>query len=331
MTWRIAVTTGRFLPVDPAQPVLNRIDTPDDEMEARRLEEEQRQAALEQRADPDCPIHMLAVPNEGMMSGQPTNCYLLGRIGESGSLALIDAGRQGSIDVFEPAFEAAGIDPKRIDDIILTHCHPDHVGGVSDLQALTGASVHVPPLERELLEKFAPDLAVDFWLDHDEPVEAGERELRPIFTPGHAPGHIAFVEQGTKALIAGDMISGFGSVGIFPPHGSLRDYMSSLHRLLAVHDEVGCSAILPGHGPVIPEVRAKIEEYIAHRMQREREILQVLEQQGETTVEEIFPVIYPDILEHLSFAGKATITAHLEKLVEDGAVERRDDRYRVIA
>lgn len=329
MTWRIAVTTGHFLPVDPERPVLNRIDAPDEEIDAQRLAEEERQAAADHASDPKADIHLLGIPNEGMMAGQPTNCYLLGKPGGDGPLTIVDAGGDPEIEVFRHAFEESGVDPQRVIRIVLTHCHPDHVVGAEALRDLTGAPVYAPILEREQAAHFAPELEVDEWLTGDEPVQCEGFELRPIFTPGHSPGHLCFVETLSNSLLAGDMISGFGSVGIFPPNGSMIEYFASLRRLLAENDRRPFSAILPGHGPVAPDARAKIEEYIAHRLHREQTVYNALAKRGTATVDDLFPDIYPDILPHLGFAGKATITAHLDKLVVDGRVLRDGDTYRM--
>ncbi|CAN5294703.1 MBL fold metallo-hydrolase [soil metagenome] len=276
-------------------------------------------------------VHMLAVPNEGMMSGQPTNCYLMGYVATDGPLTLVDCGSPGTMSIFEAAFEALGVDPQRINRIVLTHCHPDHVGGAPDLKALTGAPVWAHPLEQPPIERFAPVLKVDHWIKDGVPIECEGYSLKPIFTPGHAPGHVALVVSTSRLLLAGDMISGFGSVGIFPPDGSVAAYVASLRRLLALHNAEPFTAICPGHGPVIPNVREKITGYIEHRLAREEEIATAVGQASPATIDDLLPVIYPDILPHLTFAAKSTLTMHLRKLVEDGRVTvDEDERYRLI-
>jgi glyoxylase-like metal-dependent hydrolase (beta-lactamase superfamily II) len=275
-------------------------------------------------------LHMLSVPNEGMMSGQPTNCFLMGYVAE-GPMTLIDCGSAGTLEIFTEAFEALGVDPSRIVRIVLTHCHPDHVGGAPDLKALTGAPVWAHPLEKPPIERFAPDLEVDHWIEDGVPIECEGFSLEPIFTPGHAPGHVALVESTGRMLLAGDMISGFGSVGIFPPDGSVAAYIDSLRRLLAIHDAEPFSLIVPGHGPVIPGVREKIENYIEHRLAREEEIAATLGQAGPSTVDDLLPMIYPDVLPHLTFAAKSTLTMHLRKLIDDSRVTVDDEeRYTLV-
>lgn len=281
------------------------------------------------RTDPF--VHLLPVPNEGMMAGQPTNCYLLGYVAEGGPLTLVDCGAAGSLEIFTGAFDALGVDPQRITRIVLTHCHPDHVGGAPDLKKLTGAPVWAHPLEKPPIERFAPELEVDHWIEDGVPIECEGHSLLPVFTPGHAPGHVALVESKTRLLLAGDMISGFGSVGIFPPDGSVAAYIASLRRLLALHEESPFAAICPGHGPIIPGVREKIEDYIEHRLAREEEIAADLAKAGPSTVDELLPMVYPDVLPHLSFAARSTLTMHLIKLVEDGRVTVDDEeRYTLV-
>ena len=273
-------------------------------------------------------VHMLAVPNEGMMSGQPTNCYLLGYVAGGGPLTFVDCGSAETLPIFVEAFEALGVGPKQITRIVLTHCHPDHVGGAPDLKELVGAPVWAHPLEKPPSERFAPALEVDHWIEDGVPIECEDYSLEPIFTPGHAPGHVALVVSTSRLLLAGDMISGFGSVGIFPPDGSVAAYIESLRQLLAIHEAEPFSAILPGHGPVIPNVREKIVDYIEHRLAREEEIATAVGQTGPATIDALLPVIYPDVLPHLTFAARSTLTMHLRKLVEDGRVAVDDEeRY----
>lgn len=330
MVWRVALSSHRFEPIDPelADVVLTKLEGHDEAIQDLIAEERRRDVGRRvSSADPRVHIHLLAVPNEGMMAGQPTNCYLLGSVAGDGPLTLVDSGKPEGSEIFERAFAEADVDPQRLARIVLTHCHPDHVGGATALKALTGADVYAPPLEREQLERFAPNLEVDLWLDHEQPISCEGYELRPIFTPGHSPGHIAFVESRSNMLLAGDMISGFGSVGIFPPNGSVRVYLDSLNKLLAEDEREPFKAVLPGHGPIVTDARAKIEEYIAHRMQRETEIVEALRAYGPQALDELFPRIYPEILPHLEFAGRGTLTMHLQKLIEEERVRDVDGTF----
>lgn len=264
-------------------------------------------------------VLVFGVPNDGMMAGQPTNVFLLGDIDGGGPLTLVDAGAPDSTPRLFDAFGHSGIDPTRITRIVLSHCHPDHVGGAAAVQAASGAEVWAHPLERGHIERWGAGLRVDHWIDGNEPVVCEGYALEPIFTPGHSPGHLCYVVSTNRVLLAGDMISGFGSVGIFPPEGSMADYIASLQRMLAAHDERPFSIIGPGHGPAVLEPRAKIAEYIVHRLAREDEVVGALSH-GPATIAELLPHIYPDVQPHLSWAARSTLQAHIEKLIADGRV-----------
>jgi len=271
------------------------------------------------------------VPNHGMMAGQPTNVYILGYVADDArSLALVDTGDIKSHDVLLAALAETGIALERISQIILTHCHPDHVGNAQALKQATGATVYAHPLERQQIERFGNAIEIDVWIEPGQPIECDGFTVETIFTPGHSPGHYCVVEPASGVLLAGDMISGFGSVGIFPPHGSMRQYIDSLRRLLAAHEARPFSLVGPGHGPPIEDARAKIEEYITHRLAREEEVFDAVAS-GVASIDDILPIAYPDVQPHLSFAARSTLQAHLDKLIEDGRVRTTDDdRYVVI-
>jgi glyoxylase-like metal-dependent hydrolase (beta-lactamase superfamily II) len=273
-------------------------------------------------------ILAFGVPNHGMMAGQPTNVYLLGYVAdERRALALVDTGDKSSEDVLLAALDQTGVAIERITQIILTHCHPDHVGNAAALKRATGATVYAHALERQQIERFGNDLAVDVWVKPGQSIDCDGFAVETIFTPGHSPGHYCVVEPISGVLLAGDMISGFGSVGIFPPHGSMRQYIDSLRRLLAANEAKPFSLVGPGHGPPIADARAKIEEYITHRLAREEEVFDAVAS-GASSLDDILPIAYPDVQPHLSFAARSTLQAHLDKLIEDGRVTRAgEDRY----
>ncbi len=267
-------------------------------------------------------ILAFGVPNHGMMAGQPTNVYLLGYVADtSRSVTLVDTGDAKSEDVLLAALAETGISLERINQIVLTHCHPDHVGNAAALKRATGATVYAHPLEQEQIERFGNGVEVDVWVEPGQSIPCDGFTIETIFTPGHSPGHYCVVEPSSGALLAGDMISGFGSVGIFPPHGSMRQYIESLRRLLAAHEERPFSLVGPGHGPPISDARAKIEEYITHRLAREEEVFDAVAS-GASNIDAILPIAYPDVQPHLSYAARSTLLAHLDKLVEDGRIAR---------
>lgn len=184
----------------------------------------------------------------------------------------------------------------RVEGIALTHSHADHAEGVESLQALAGD----PPA----------------WRPRD-----GERAgpFEAIATPGHSPDSVCLVAGG--ACFTGDTVLGSGSVFIAPGEGSLAAYLASLERLRTLELRVIC----PGHGPFVWEPRAKLDEYIHHRLDRERRLVAALEA-GARSEDEMLDAAWNDVPEGLRFAAAITLRAHLEKLAEEGRLPGGLDR-----
>jgi glyoxylase-like metal-dependent hydrolase (beta-lactamase superfamily II) len=301
-----------------------------------RVEETGALPAFEQVVPPDVAsdapdVLMFGVPNYGMMAGQPTNVFLLGYVNEpERKLTLVDAGATDAWSDLEAAFENSGIPLSRIGQIILTHTHPDHIGNAQAIKAATGAPVWAHPREQQQIERFGNGIEIDHWVEGDETIACDGFSVQTIFTPGHSPGHYCVVEPLSRILIAGDMISGFGSVGVFPPNGSMRDYIDSLRRLQDAYATTAFSLACPGHGPVIPDARAKIAQYIEHRLQREDDVAAAVAS-GANTVDDLMPIIYPDVQPHLAWPARSTLQTHLDKLVEDGRLEQPSDEHYAVA
>jgi glyoxylase-like metal-dependent hydrolase (beta-lactamase superfamily II) len=132
-----------------------------------------------------------------------------------------------------------------------------------------------------------------------------------LATPGHAPDHLAFV-AGDVAL-TGDAVLGEGSVFISPDPGALVAYLDGLGRLGRRRLAVLC----PGHGPPVHDVAAKLEQYVSHRLERERRLLAALER-GKRSVDELLDEAWDDVPPQLRPAATVTLAAHLDKLAEEG-------------
>jgi glyoxylase-like metal-dependent hydrolase (beta-lactamase superfamily II) len=130
-------------------------------------------------------------------------------------------------------------------------------------------------------------------------------------TPGHAPDHVAFV-SGPLAF-TGDAVLGEGSVFIAPYPGALSAYLEGLERLR----ERPLRLLLPGHGPPVEDPAAKLEEYISHRLDRERRLVAALES-GRRTVDELLDAVWDDAPAALRPAAAWTLAAHLDKLAAEG-------------
>jgi glyoxylase-like metal-dependent hydrolase (beta-lactamase superfamily II) len=214
---------------------------------------------------------------------------------------------------------------RKLSGVLLTHVHPDHVGGVNALRGHLGAArVFAHFLTADAL----PDIHVDETLDDDDVLElAGEPPiaLRVMHTPGHARGHLCFHDQRTGTLISGDNIVGLGSVLIDLPEGNMRDYLRSLERMRALPN---LSVIFGGHGPAIGNPYAKIDEYISHRLEREQKILQAV-REGAATPKEIVARVYTDVSPKAHAMAERAVLAHLEKLESDDLViQSLDGSYR---
>lgn len=250
-----------------------------------------------------------------------TNCYLVG----SKDFVIIDP---ASPDAEEQAALASCVDDllnegRRAREIILTHLHPDHVGGVGALVKHLGGRVSVAA-HRLTAEALQGSIPVDRLIEDEELIELdGEPRLtlRALHTPGHARGHLCFYEERTGALVTGDNIVGLGSVLINPPEGNMRDYLNSLERLRALPH---LTVLFGAHGPAIGNPLAKIEEYIAHRLEREANILAAV-RAGVGEPVEIVKRVYTDVHPKAHGLAERAVVAHLEKLEADNLIAKRDD------
>jgi glyoxylase-like metal-dependent hydrolase (beta-lactamase superfamily II) len=208
---------------------------------------------------------------------------------------------------------------KRVAGLFLTHHHADHVSGAVDLRDRLAAAGHDAPI---LAHAVTADLVrdrirVDRTIEDGEPVQD---DVVAVFTPGHAPGHLALHHRVHGWIVAGDMVAGVGTIVIDPSEGDLQDYLDSLERLR----RLGGTALMPAHGPVLPHPDAVLSFYVAHRHQRSDQVRAALDAVGEATPLELAPRIYPELPTSFHPVAAAQILTHLRWLERHGAARPRE-------
>ncbi|HJQ32074.1 MAG TPA: MBL fold metallo-hydrolase [Pyrinomonadaceae bacterium] len=246
-----------------------------------------------------------------------TNCYVVG----TRDFVVFDPGSpyEDEQRVLAEFVRELLDEGRRFREVVLTHHHPDHVGGVESLrEQFGGFPVAAHRVTAEVLEG---RVRVDRFIEDGDVISLeGDPSitLRAMHTPGHTRGHLSFYDERAGALLTGDNIVGVGSVLIDPEEGSVRDYLASLERYRQLPRLV---ALFGGHGPAVGSPRAKVDEYVAHRLKREREILAAV-RAGAATPEEVVAQAYTDVHPKMHALAARAVVAHLLKLEEDGLVRR---------
>jgi endoribonuclease LACTB2 len=245
-----------------------------------------------------------------------TNTYLLG----IHDCVLVDPGASSDSELegLERALAAARERLGRnVTAIWLTHHHPDHVGGVERLRGSLGVPVLAHPLTAERLA--GRGIKIDGELQDGQRITfgggGGDDSVRVIHTPGHARGHLCFLEEEQGSLLCGDMVSGVSMIVVDPPEGDMDDYLESLAKLAALHPET----LFPGHGPAIKNADAKLREYIKHRRWREERILEAWNA-GLHEPAAMLPTVYDDVPPQAWPLAQRQILAHLDRLRKHGRI-----------
>jgi glyoxylase-like metal-dependent hydrolase (beta-lactamase superfamily II) len=228
-------------------------------------------------------IARILAPNPSPLTLTGTNTWVMGR----DPAWVIDPGP--AIASHVDAVAAAVAERGGAGGIALTHSHADHSEAIPVLRERLGGDVPLGSFEtlREG-DTFGPSTV--------------------LFVPGHADDHLVFV-AGTAAF-TGDTVLGEGSVFV---SGRLREYLDGLRRLRAL----GLEVIYPGHGDPVTDPATKLDQYLAHRAERERKLLAALEA-GATTEDELLDAAWDDAPAGVRLFAAISMRTHLEKLREDG-------------
>ena len=264
-------------------------------------------------------ITMIPLRSETLPPATHTNAVVVG----DGSVLVIDPGSadpeelEGLYGVVERALHGGG----RVEAILLTHRHKDHLAGVEAVRARFQAPVWAHPLA-------ADRVSVDRALREGDILEVPGRHplrLRVLEAPGHSRSHLVFFEETSLTAIAGDVVSGLGTVVIAPPDGNMADYVSSLERLRGL----GAMVLIPGHGAPHRGVDRLLAALLEHRRVREGMVLRALEG-GPLDAEMLRIRVYSDTPDAAPELAMKTLSAHLEKLTAEGRVKLRGEKWEVV-
>lgn len=192
----------------------------------------------------------------------------------------------------------------RVAQIVLTHGHDDHAEGAPRIAQLTGAGVR------------AVGRGHDDLTDGDV-VRVGGLELRVVATPGHTSDSVSLALPADHALLTGDTVLGRGTTVVAHPDGELAAYLDSLERISELTGDGSVSAILPGHGPVVPDAAAMVAFYRLHRAERLEQVRQALADGAAAEadpVEGVLRRVYAEVPSDVWPAARLSIRAQLEYL-----------------
>jgi len=265
-------------------------------------------------------IHVFPLRTPTLPPHTHTNCIVVG----TGDLVAIDPGASDPAEQERIARALAEMveEGRRFRAVLLTHHHGDHAGGARELARRMG----VPLWASEVTSRRVG--GADRILADGEVIELGgpmPMRLRCVLTEGHADGHLCFYEEGSRAVIAGDMVAEGSTIVLDPPEGKLGVYLDSLRRLM----ELPAGALYPAHGFPVPDGQELLQRYLAHREERLAQILGCLSPDRSLTLAEIVKVVYSDTLSVLRPVAERSALASLLELERRALVRRTDEGWTV--
>lgn len=261
---------------------------------------------------------MFTAPNPGPMTLDGTNTYVVGH----DPAYVIDPGPNIPEYIAAVANWLRNTD-HRVEGILLTHGHHDHTLGTRRLaQALGSTPVWA---SATMTSDKAAIANVNRRYGAAERFDVDGDALEVLATPGHSHDHVAFRLLRSRVLFAGDTVLGRGSSVVAPADGNMSHYMQTL----AAIDAVDPAIIAPGHGPIIYDPAAKITEYVEHRRQRERQILDALAL-GPMKTEDLVGRIYGDTDPRVLDFARSSLEAQLIKLEDEHQIRHIENEYELL-
>ncbi len=269
-------------------------------------------------------LQMLPVKTPTLPPATHTNVFLVG----TGSAVLVEPASpyEEELDRIEAWVADAHSVGTKLQAIVATHHHIDHIGGATALSDRLGLPLWAHAMTQERLEglvTFDRILHDGERLELDGPVPTA---LTAMHTPGHAPGHLCFVDETSGIMIAGDMVAGVGTILVEPNDGDMSLYLDSLRTMARAEP----TALLPAHGGVIRNPQQMLEFYVTHRLMRETKVLDSLStaRPGAKALE-LLPTAYDDAPKTVWPLAEQSVEAHLIKLERDGKVRRVGEGWAV--
>lgn len=262
-------------------------------------------------------VRRVIANNPGPFTYTGSGTYLIGE----NEIGVIDPGPDDQTHL-DALTETIG--NRRISHILITHTHRDHCGGARRFAEMTGAPIlgfgahpvaekkhDAPALDEGADYEYSPDI----FIDDGAVIATDEWRIEAIHTPGHLSNHLCFSLPDEGLLFTGDHIMGWATTVVAPPDGDMTAYMESLDRLLARDDRL----YLPTHGAPIENPKRFVRAVRTHRLMRDAQILQQLEN-GRTKIREMVASMYADIDSRLHGAAALNVLAHLIRLERMGKV-----------
>jgi glyoxylase-like metal-dependent hydrolase (beta-lactamase superfamily II) len=272
------------------------------------------------RADPVSPlIRRVIANNPGPFTFKGTGTYIVGH----GHVAVIDPGPMDGDHLDALLAATAG---ETVATILVTHDHADHAPLAAPLARATGARILgcAPHPDRQTSPEGVEE-GVDRLYRPDRTPAEGEIvagpgwTLRTLATPGHTANHLCFALLEENALFTGDHVMGWSTTVVTPPDGDMTDYYASLRKTIAG----GFATLWPTHGPPVTEPGPFLDAYLAHRLEREAQILAALAR-GPASIDALVADIYIGLDPRLNRAAGASVLAHLLHLARTGRVVNID-------